>query len=191
MRRRFLFGTILLGVWALSVRHSAQSALATLPVGGHAGPTAVGDLNQDGKPDIIAARVDAGTVAVYLGDGRGRFSASQGPPFAAGDNPEDLALGDFNEDGRSDLVIANHETNYVTVLLGDGRGGFGPAHPSRLTVPSRPHPHGVAVGDFNGDRHLDIAVESWQDDAVLVFAGNGKAVFAGDPTRLRVGHTPY
>lgn len=191
MRRRFLLGAILLGVWALGVGQSAQPALATLPVGGHAGPIAVGDLNQDGKLDIVAARVDAGTVAVYLGDGRGRFSASEGSPFAAGDNPEDLALGDFNEDGRIDLVIANHETSYVTVLLGDGRGGFAPAQPARITVQSRPHPHGVAVGDFNGDRHLDIAVESWQDDAVLVLQGNGKAVFAGAPTRLRVGHTPY
>ena len=181
----------MLGAWGLGAVQSAQSTNATLPVGGHAGPIAIGDLNQDRKPDILAARTDAGTVSVYLGDGRGRFSASQGSPFAAGDNPEDLALGDFNEDGRTDIVLANHETAYVTVLLGDGQGGFAPAQPSRIAAPSRPHPHGVAAGDFNGDRHLDIAVESWQDDDVLVFEGNGKGAFPNQPRRLRVGHMPY
>lgn len=179
----------MLGAWGLGARQLGQPTSTVLPVGGHAGPIAVGDLNQDGRPDIVAARIDAGTVAVYLGDGRGRFSLSQGSPFAAGDNPEDLAIGDFNEDGRNDIVVANHETAYVTILLGDGRSGF--AQPSRTVVPSRPHPHGVAVGDFNGDRHLDIAVESWQDDTVMVFEGNGKSVFTTDPTRIRVGHTPY
>jgi hypothetical protein len=49
----------------------------------------------------------------------------------------------------------------------------------------------VAVGDFNGDRHLDVAVESWAENTVLVFHGNGKAVFARDPERLAVGRKPY
>jgi hypothetical protein len=147
----------------------------------------IGDLNKDGKPDIVTAGRDA--VTVYLGDGRGQFDQAAGSPFAAGNNPEDLALGDFDEDGRLDVAAANHETSYLTLLLGDGKGGL--ASPSQIPVPSRPHPHGVAVGDFNGDRHLDIAVESWEENAVLVFHGNGKAVFAREPERLAVGRKPY
>lgn len=169
----------------------AQPERTTLHIGGPAGPIAVGDVNRDGRVDILGARVDAGSVSVYLGAGRGEFTLSAGSPFAAGNRPEDITLADFNEDGLTDLAIANHETTYATILLGDGKGGFAPASPSRITVPSRPHPHGVAAADFDGDRHLDLAIESWQEDAVLVFKGNGRAGFAMEPTRLAVGRMPY
>jgi hypothetical protein len=147
----------------------------------------IGDLNRDGKPDIVAARRNA--VTVYLGDGRGKFNRAAGSPFAAGNNPNDLAAGDFNEDGRLDIAVANHETSYLTLLIGDGSGGLAP--PFQIPVASRPHPHGVAAGDFNGDGHLDLAVESWAENAVLVLYGNGKAAFAGKAQWLPVGRVPY
>ena len=103
--------------WGVSAQRPSTSPGSTLQVGGHTGPVVIGDLNRDGKPDIVAGRADAGTVSVYLGDGRGRFSPSAGSPFAAGDNPEDFALGDFNEDGDLDLAVANHETTYVNVSI--------------------------------------------------------------------------
>jgi hypothetical protein len=169
----------------LAAQRSAPPARLTLADGGEA--LAVGDLNGDERPDILVGRLNA--VTVYLGDGRGAFARVAGSPFAAGDNPSDLALGDFNEDGRLDIAAANHETSYVSVLTGDGGGGLGP--PVRVPVPSRPHPHGIAIGDFNADRHLDLAVESWMEDTVLVLHGNGRAAFASEPRRLAVGPRPY
>ena len=185
MRHRILLAGVLLGAWGSSAQQLSQPEISTLRVGG--GAVAIGDLNRDGKPDIVAAHANA--VTIYLGDGRGRFEPAAGSPFAAGNNPADLALGDFDEDGRLDIAVANHETSYLTLLSGDGKGGL--ASPAHLAVPSRPHPHGVATGDFNGDRHLDLAVESWEHDAVLVLHGNGKAGFAREPQRLAVGRTPY
>jgi hypothetical protein len=191
MVRRLVLGFVLFGAWVFAAQQPVQPEHATLPLGGPAGPIAVGDANQDGRADILAARADSGSVYVYLGDGRGRFTSSAGSPFAAGDRPEDITLADFNEDGLTDLAAANHETNYATVLLGDGKGAFAPPSPPRITVPSRPHPHGVAAGDFDGDGHVDLAIESWQDNAVLIFNGNGQAAFSTEPTRLAVGRTPY
>jgi hypothetical protein len=185
MKRMILLTALLLGGLGLGAQLSTPPGSLTLPVGG--GSVVIGDLNRDAKPDIVTRRDDA--VTVYLGDGRGKFDRAAGSPFAAGNNPEDLALGDFDEDGRLDVAVANHETSYLTLLRGDGKGGLAP--PSRIPVPSRPHPHGVAVGDFDGDRHLDLAVESWAENTVLVFHGNGKAVFAREPERLAVGRKPY
>jgi VCBS repeat protein len=184
MKRMIPLAVLLLGGVALTAQRPTPIGNITLPVGG--GSVAIGDLNRDGRPDIVTARDHA--VTVYLGDSRGRFETAAGSPFAAGDNPADLGLGDFDENGRLDVVVANHETTYITLLSGDGKGGLGP--PIRIPVPSRPHPHGVAVGDFNGDRHLDVAVESWAENAVLILRGNGKAAFS-DPERLTVGRKPY
>ena len=179
-----LAGLVLLGLsaWGLRAQQTWQDTL-TLPIGG--GSLAIADLNGDRNPDIVTT--GTGTVVVYRGDGRGRFSQAPGSPFPAGNNPSDIALGDFNEDGRLDVAVANHETTYLTVLLAD-RGGLSPA--SHVTVPSRPHPHGVAVGDFTGDRHLDLAVESWEADMVLVVPGNGKGGFA-ESRPVAVGRKPY
>jgi hypothetical protein len=184
---RILLATALLAAWGFSAELLTQPRPLTLPAGGGAGAVLIGDLNRDGAPDILTR---AGhSVSVYLGDGRGRFEPSVGSPFPAGDNPSDLALGDFDENGQLDVAVANHETSYLSVLLGDGKGGLGSA--SRIPVASRPHPHGVAAGDFNGDRHLDLAVESWEENAVLVFHGNGNGGFSKEPERLAVGRVPY
>jgi len=182
---------LLLGVWTWSAQQSVQEKPHQLPIGGHAGAVAIADLNRDGKPDIIAARIDTGTVSVFLGDGRGGFARAPGSPFMAGNNPEDLAVGDFDEDSHLDVVVANHETSYLTLLFGDGKGALAPASQSRIPISSRPHPHGVEARDFNGDRHLDLAVESRDENAVLIYLGDGQGHFAQDSKRLSVGRGPY
>jgi FG-GAP-like repeat len=184
-KARLILAAVLLGAWGLGAQQSAPRRITTLPVGG--GALAIGDVNHDGRQDIVTARADGATV--FLGDGRGRFAQAAGSPFAAGSNPSDLALGDFDADGRLDVAVANHETSYSTLLMGNGRGGL--AAPIQTPVPSRPHPHGVAAGDFNGDRHLDLAIESWDENAVLVFHGDGKGAFSREPLRLAVGRVPY
>jgi len=184
MKHRVLMASLLLGAWGWSARQSTPAAMFTLPGGG---PVVIVDLNRDGQPDIVTRRGD--DIAVYLGDGRGSFDQAAGSPFAAGSNPSDLATGDFNEDGHLDIAVANHETTYSTLLAGDGTGRLAPSQ--QIPVPSRPHPHGVAPGDFNGDGHLDLAIESWEENTVLVFHGNGKAAFDREPRRLAVGRRPY
>jgi len=96
-------------------------------VGKGPGPMAVADINHDGKPDIMVANIEDGTISVLLGDEKGRFSLAFGSPFPCGKNPSDIAVADMNGDGNPDLVIVNTQTPYITILMGNGKGRFQPS----------------------------------------------------------------
>jgi len=129
------------------------------------GPAAIvtADFNGDGQPDLAITErcannsscfVDTtGNIVILLGKPDGTFSTQ--PPIPAGDLPTDLATGDFNGDGKMDLAVTNNGAQTVTILFGDGLGGFTPA---ASTVPVDSIPQFVRVGDFNRDGKLDLAV---------------------------------
>lgn len=155
------------------------------------GSLALADLNGDGRLDLVVANDESGDVTVLLGDGKGSFTAAPGSPFPAGKSPNDVAIADFDGDGKPDLAFANHDTKHVTVLMGDGRGAFRPAPSSPVTVQSRPHPHGIAAADFDRDGHVDFAVESWGNDQVEVVLGTGGGRFRTPGRLFNVGRMPY
>lgn len=162
-----------------------------LPAGTRPVMVAIADVNKDGNNDILVANSGSGNISVFLGDGKGRFSQAKGSPFAAGQNPSDIAVADFNNDGNIDVAIANHSVQLVTVLLGNGKGQFSFAPGSPFSVASNPHPHGIAVADFNGDKKPDIAIDSWGENKVLVLFGNGDGSFKNPGVKFDVGNAPY
>jgi hypothetical protein len=119
---------------------------------------AAGDFNGDGKLDLAVATDSSNNVSVLLGNGDGTFQPAVN--YGVGVSPRALALGDFNGDGKIDLVTANTYSNNVSVLFGNGDGTF----QASVDYPSGsfPQPQSLAVGDFNGDGRLDLAVPSAQ-----------------------------
>jgi hypothetical protein len=162
-----------------------------LPAGTHPGMVSIADVNKDGNPDLLAANGGSANFSVYLGDGKGGFAQANGSPFPAGQEPNDITTADFNGDGNPDVAIPNHGVKSVTVLLGNGKGQFSFAPGSPFAVESRPHPHGIAVADFNGDKKPDIAVDSWGENKVLVIFGKGDGTFQLPGTKIDVGRMPY
>ena len=131
---------------------------------------AVGDFNRDGVPDLALANdTSPGTVTVLLGDGSGGFGAAPGGPFATGFQPTSVAAGDFNGDGVEDLAVANMADSTVTVLLGNGSGGFSAASGSPFATGT--HPLSIAVADFNGDGIEDIVTANYESNNVTVLLG--------------------
>jgi hypothetical protein len=162
--------------------NSGQFTTLVIPAGGDPDALAVADVNHDGAPDILAANPESGTVTILLGDRKGHFQKTPGSPFPAGHLPSDIGVGDFNGDGHPDLLIANHQAPYVTLLLGDGRGGFHPAPRSPFTTNAKPHPHGVAVGHFCGrDKPLDAVIDSWASSEVELLPGDGAGNLRNGP----------
>jgi len=107
-------------------------------------------------------------------------------PFAVSGVPYSVAVGDFNRDSIPDLAVANNSSsNAVSVLLGNGSGGFGTA--VNYTVGSGPF--SVAVGDFNRDGYADLAVANLGSNTVSVLFGNGSGGF-GTAVNYTVGSGP-
>jgi hypothetical protein len=163
---------------------------ARIPVGRAPGSVALADLNNDGHLDIIVASEQDNSLTVLLADGTGRFAEAPGSPVQAGNMPNDIAVADFNGDARVDVAIANHEVDYLTVLLGNGRGGFGPGPGSPVHVGVRPHPHGIAAADLNRDGHIDLVTDGFETDEIEILLGDGRRGFATHGTQ-RVGRHPY
>src|SRR5262249_39792183 len=113
-------------------------------------------------------------VTIRLGDGAGGFPDANSLTVDAGSEPESVAVRDFNGDGKLDLAVANYIfSNNVTILLGDGKGGFPNANSS--TVSAGSNPHSVAVGDFNGDGKPDLAVANLSSNNVTVLLNTCEA----------------
>jgi hypothetical protein len=138
---------------------------------------AVGDVNGDGRPDLIAADRTSGTVSILLGNGNGTFQpavmfpSAQEPGAAAGDLH--VLAADFNGDGALDLAVADEAANDVAVLLGAGNGTF--QTPVRYDVNFTPF--ALVAGDFNGDGRVDLATAGGTSDNIPVLVGNGDGTF--------------
>jgi len=114
-----------------------------------------GDFNGDGLVDLAVTEL-RGRVVVLLGTGHAQFQFKESIQVGAGTNW--IAKGDFNEDGHLDLITANKEDGTVTVIFGNGTGGFASRTDLGLEYPTLPAALvTVLPGDFNGDGHLDFA----------------------------------
>ena len=97
-----------------------------------------------------------------------------------------MAVGDFNGDGKQDLVTANPNTNDVSILLGNGAGSFGAA----TNFPVGANPISVAVGLFNADANQDLAVVDQNSNTVSILLGNGAGGFSNPAANFDVGIGP-
>ena len=146
------------------------------PVGLYPWSVAVGDFNGDGKPDLAVTDGGGANVSVLLNNGDGTFAPKEDYP--AGLMPSSVAVGDFNGDGKPDLAVANCSDDDVSVLLNttvfDPYGAFAP----KVDYDTGTWPYSVAVGDFNGDGQLDLAVANNGTHNVSVLLNNGDGTFA-------------
>jgi len=118
-----------------------------------------------------------------LGPTSGATVEFTGANYATAPTPQGSASGDFNGDGKQDIVTANRGSNNVSVLLGNGAGSFGAATNFAAGI----NPSQVKVGDFNGDGKQDIVVSNYSGGSgtISVLLGNGAGGF-GTPTSVSV-----
>lgn len=172
---------------------------ADVPVGALPGLPAFGDVNGDGKLDILvpltsstfAPPFDGTTVAIMLGDGQGHVAPATPATVTVGTGPLMVVTGDLNGDAKVDFLVSNAISGTVSVRLGDGQGHFAPpAAPAPADIPIGDGGFSIVAGDLNGDGKLDFIVSvlgdtsTTGDEAIVVRLGNGNGTFtepAGSP----------
>jgi hypothetical protein len=109
-----------------------------------------------------------------------------GAEFAVGKYPHSVTSADFDGDGNPDLATANADSHSVSVLLGDGSGGFGPK--TDFTVGN--YPSSVTAADFDGDGNPDLATANYFSNSVSILLGDGNGGFE-PKTDFTVGLYPH
>src|SRR5919202_1149118 len=140
---------------------------ASLPQG-----VAIGDLNGDGRPDLVATSDPAAghVVSVLFGRGDGTYDRRE---YHTGQSPFSVAIGDLNRDGKPDLVTSNGGTGSVSVLLNRGDGRFRTHREYRAGESAL----FVAIHDLNGDGKLDLAVADPDGNSVSVLLNIADGTF--------------
>ncbi|MBX7186270.1 MAG: FG-GAP-like repeat-containing protein [Vicinamibacteria bacterium] len=149
----------------------------------------LGDFDNDGDIDIAATNLNDSRIVVLLGDGAGGFSRPPDVILPFGSSPYPIVSGNFNGDANLDLVVGNSGLGSVSVLLGNGSGGFslGPGSP----VAVGPAPQFIAASTLNADGFLDLVASSLVGGDVYVLLGNGTGALAPAPgSPIFVGSSP-
>jgi len=157
------------------------------------GNLVVGDLNSDGKPDLVVACGEERILTVLLNTGGREGNFRKVNSLSLQDPPGDMVLGDVNGDKNLDLAIDSHDSYGVALLLGDGKGRLtvAPNSPIVMKEGQHPHTHGLAMGDINGDRKLDLITANNADNDVSIAFGDGRGRFTRAPNAFAIGPSPY
>ena len=153
---------------------------------------------QDGKPAtffvgdrypvslaLLSANVSAASSELNSRERRGRGWLPRTDDYNTDNGPVALAIADFNGAGHPDIIVANQESNTISLFLGAGDGTF----PTRTDITVGKAPSAIAVGDFNTDNNMDIAVTNSGDNTVSILYGHGDGTFTA-PVTYPTGTTP-
>jgi FG-GAP-like repeat/IPT/TIG domain/Secretion system C-terminal sorting domain len=167
-----------------------------LPTGVLTYALAAGDINGDGKPDLVSVSVQANTVFIWLNtSSSSSISFSAGPGYATGTTPSAVAVYDLDGDGKPDIVVLNEMSNSLSVFRNISTAGT-VAFATRVDVATGNLPSGMAVGDLDGDGKADVAVVNNLSNTISLFRNTcspGTIAFAarGDIATTAGTDNPY
>jgi uncharacterized protein (TIGR03437 family) len=195
-------GWLVFGVLCLGFAARAQSFHSGVQYPTQNGPMAMAaaDFNGDGKLDLAVGNAASSSVSIFLGKGDGSFNAGATVAIPGNCLVTSLIAGDFNGDGKADLLAICGFQTTIWVLPGLGSGQFGAAiatHLLQLALMGfgiEVSFQGAAVADFNGDGKLDLAISLGNTDlsffSLDLMLGKGDGTFGSPSPVISTGEIP-
>ena len=172
--------------------HTFTFNAAILSTGTNPQGIVTADLNGDGRPDVIVSNFNDNTVSVLIANVDGSYQPHV--DYQVGTNPIAVTAGDMNNDGKIDVIVVNNNcpgtsctsNGSISVLLGNGDGTL-QTHIDQTVGLS---PNGLALGDLNGDKVLDVVATNGQSNSMSVLLGNGNGTLKPSHS-ITVGINPH
>ncbi|CAF3898080.1 unnamed protein product [Adineta steineri] len=149
----------------------------------------IDDFDNDGQLDIVVCNSQSSTIGIFLGYGNGSFQNQVTYSTGTQANPEWLASGDFNNDNRSDVAVANYFTNTIGILLGLGNGSFDTV--TAYSSGDGSTPVCLTIIDITNDNFLDVVVANFAASSIIILYGLGDGTFLlGKPYSTGIQSSP-
>ncbi|UNO41739.1 VCBS repeat-containing protein [Streptomyces sp. MST-110588] len=148
------------------------------------------DFNGDGKPDVVAAEQDTGRLWLYSGDGKGSIGGGGNRKMigtGGWNGMHELTAGDFNGDGKADLIGVEESSGELFLYAGDGTGSIGGGSTRKRIGTNWDSMQNLVAGDFNEDGKTDIIATETESGELFFYAGDGAGNIGGESTRKRIG----
>ncbi len=139
---------------------------------------AIGDLDGDGKADLAVGNFSSNTVSVFRNtSSSGSITASSFATkvdFTTGTNPQSLAIGDMDGDGKADLAVTNYSSTSVSIFRNTTSSGSitSGSFAAKVDLTAASAPYGIAIGDLDGDGKADLAFTNFGSTSVSIIRNN-------------------
>ncbi len=180
-----------------SIASSSFAASVNFTTG--AGPQCVviGDLNSDGKPEVVTVNYDANSISIFRNTSTSGSitTSSLASPIefgAGGVNPKSIAIGDLDGNGKLDLAVAHRTSNAISVFRNIGTGST-ISYASNVNFSTSPFPFSVAIGDLDGDNKPDLATANFFSASLTVIRNNKitQGITFGSIPTMVTGDAPF
>jgi predicted Zn-dependent protease with MMP-like domain len=156
----------------LALQNSYSTGYDSLPFS-----IALGDFNSDNRPDIVVANYGTNNIGIFLSYGNTSFTNQTTYLTGYGSRPYSVVVGDFNNDSKLDIIVANSGTGSINLLLGTGRGTF---EIPRTFITYTFGPLYIIATDFNQDQILDVIITTSWNSSISIILGDSDTNFVNE-----------